>query len=122
MIVRQGTLLAVAIACCGMAFAADEGKDAGSKGTKKPSQTSSSAAPARDAGKANTAGPGVPLADVPLKDLKIVAPDSFSAKDSKIIGQPDKMTLGTTPIDSKKPILAAPPSGSAAVAPAAASK
>ena len=122
MFARQGTVLAIAIACCGMAFAADQEKDAGVKGKKKPAQTSSTAAPAADTGKANVAGPGVPLADVPMKDRKIVAPDNFSSRDDKIVGQPDKINLGSIPLDSKKPILAAPPSGTATATPASAGK
>ena len=111
MFIKQVSALAIAIACCGLAFAADQDKDASVKGKKKPPQTSSSAAPGADVGKSNIAGPDTSLADVPLKDRGIVAPDDFAAKDRKIVRQPEKTGSPTVLTDSKKPILAAPAAG-----------
>lgn len=100
------TAVAIAIACCGVSFAADQEKDASDRG-KKSTQSTPSVAPGANTNRSNMAGPGA-LDEFALKDRKIVVPDDFNLKDSKIVA-PDKASPAITPFDnSAKPILAVP--------------
>ena len=97
---------AIAIACSGAAFAADQEKDPVNTNKKKSANTSSRAVPGAVIGKSDTAGPGAAENEIPLKDRKIVKPDDFGLKDRKIVA-PGRANPALPPADSPaKPTLA----------------